>query len=65
MTALRAARADRNGRGSAGWFGLTPGHLVEGVEVALVGFGEGVEVFLGGLDVVDFRTSWLPDLAVA
>ena len=28
-----------------------PGHLVEGVEIALVGFGQGVEVFLGGLDV--------------
>jgi hypothetical protein len=27
------------------------GHLVEGVGVALVGFGEGMEVFLGGLDV--------------
>jgi len=25
--------------------------VVEGVEVLLVGFGEGVEVFLGGLDL--------------
>ena len=60
---IEPIRSERNGRGSESRRGREPVgenfylslgailHAGEGVEVALVGVGEGVQVFLGGLDL--------------